>query len=131
MKNINLKPRKWRKKMKENTKLKLTYGGRSHVRFSSSEYEQIKKNSKESGKSVPELLRNSYFGKLPIKVLVKENDLDVLRKDLNRIRNNLNQISRIINAGLMKGWNNTLDLVLEQFKILTSQIHYGYGVPKS
>ena len=117
--------------MNENTKLKLIYGGRSHVRLSPLEYKQIKKESKESGKSIPELLRNSYFGKLPRKVLVKENDLDVLRKDLNRIGNNLNQIARRLNSGLMHGWCDTLDLVFEQFRILTSQIHYGYGVPES
>ncbi len=117
--------------MNENRKLKLVPREASYVRMSTLEYEQIKNDSKVSGKSIPALLRNSYFGKLPVKVLVKENDLDILRKDLNRIGNNLNQIARRLNSGLMHGWSNTLDLVFEQFRILTSQIHYGYGVPKN
>ncbi len=117
--------------MKENRKLKLIPREASYVRMSPLKYKQIKKDSEVSGKSIPALLRNSYFGKPPVKVLVKENDLDVLRKDLNRIGNNLNQIARRLNSGLLHGWSNTLDLVLEQFRILTSQIHYGYGVHKS
>ena len=101
------------------------------MRLSPSECRRIKKDSKVSGKSIPELLRDSYFGKLPVKVLVNKNDLDILRKDLNRIGNNLNQVAKRLNAGLMHGWSNTLDLVLEQFDTLTDQIHYNYGVPKN
>ncbi len=117
--------------MKENKLSKSYSGGKCNVRMSPLQYRRIKKESKESGKSIPALLRNSYFGKPPVKVLVKENDLDVLRKDLNRIGNNLNQIARRLNSGLLHGWSNTLDLVLEQFRILTRQIHYGYGVHKN
>ena len=117
--------------MKENKKSKLVPREASYVRMSPLEYEQIKKDSKVSGKSIPALLRDAYFGKLPIKVLLNKNDLNILKKDLNRIGNNLNQIARKLNAGLMKGWSNILELVLEEFRNLTSQIYYGYGVPKN
>ncbi len=117
--------------MNENRKSKLIPREASYVRMSPLEYKQIKNDSKVSGKSIPALLRDSYFGKLPIKVLLNKNDLNILRKDLNRIGNNLNQIARKLNAGLMKGWSNKLDLVLEEFQNLTSQIYYGYGVPKN
>ena len=117
--------------MNENRKSKLIPREASYVRMSPLEYERIKNDSEVSGKSIPALLRNSYFGNLPVKVLVNKNDLNILRKDLNRIGNNLNQIARRLNAGLMKGWSNKLDLILEEFQTLTSQIYYGYGVPKN
>lgn len=111
-------------------KIKLTVGSSSHVRMSPKEYKRIKRDSELSRKSIPELLRESYFSKPPGKVLVNKNDLEILRKDLSRIGNNLNQIAKRVNAGLMHGWSDTLDLVLEQFKTLTNQIHYGYGLHK-
>ena len=116
--------------MNENNTTELSKGSATCVRFSPREYKRITKDSKVSGKSIPQLLRNSYFGNLPVKVLVNKNDLGILRKDLNRIGNNLNQVARRLNSGLMHGWSNTLDLVLEQFRTLTDQIYYGYGVPK-
>ena len=116
--------------MNTNNIIKLSTGGASYVQMSPSEYKRIKKESKESGKSIPDLLRKSYFGLLPRKVLMNKNDLDVLRKDLNRIGNNLNQIARRLNSGLMHGWSDTLDLVLKEFRTLTNQIYYSYGIPK-
>ena len=117
--------------MNKNNVIKLSPGCSSHVRLSPSECKRIKKDSKVAGKSIPELLRNAYFKNLPVKVLVNKNDLDILRKDLNRIGNNLNQIAKRLNSGLMHGWSNSLDLVLEQFKILNKKIYYGYGIPKN
>ena len=116
--------------MSKNRQLKLILGGASCVRMSPSEYEQIKRDSEASGKSIPKLLRESYFSRPPMKVLVSQRDLAFLRKDLNRIGNNLNQVAKRLNANLMHGWSDTLELVLEQFKTLTNQIYYGYGVHK-
>ncbi len=113
--------------MSQNNITKVIKGGASCVRLSPSEYSRIQKDSKTSGKSIPELLRESYFDKPSTKVLMNKDDLAVLRKDLNRIGNNLNQVARRLNSGLMHGWSDTLDLALEQFKTLTNQIHYGYG----
>lgn len=113
------------------TKSQRVIGGSSHVRMSRTEYKRIKRESELLGKSIPTLLRESYFRKPPGRVLLSGNDLVILRKDLNRIGNNLNQIARKLNAGLMHGWSNSLDLVLEEFQTLTNQIYYGYGVPKN
>ena len=131
MKNINFKIGKERNQMSENKKSKLTSGGRCCVRMSPSEYRRITKESEASGHSIPELLRESYFKQPPRKVLMSKNDIDLFRKDLNRIGNNLNQIARKLNAGLLEGWSDKLDLILEEFKTLTNQVYYGYGVCKS
>ncbi len=117
--------------MSQNNITKSTKGGSSHVRMSLSEYNKIKKDSETLGKSIPELLRKSYFDKPSTKVLVNKDDLSILRKDLSKIGNNLNQIAKRINSGLTYGWSDTLDLILEQFKTLTLQIHYDYGIPKN
>ena len=117
--------------MSQNNIIKLTKGGASYVRMSPSEYDRIKKDSETSRKSIPELLRESYFSQPPRRVLMDRDNVTILRKDLNRIGNNLNQVAKRLNSGLMHGWSNTLDLVLEQFETLTNQIHYGYGVHKS
>ncbi len=114
--------------MKTKGKSKINQSGMSCVRMSPTEYQQIQKESEASGKSIPKLLRDSYFGKPPVRVLMNQKDVAILRKDLSRIGNNLNQIARKLNAGLMHGWSDSLDLVLEQFKTLTDQIYYGYGV---
>ena len=117
-------------KMRKTKQLELQIGGSSHVRMSASEYSRIERDSIKSGKPIPELLREAYFSKPPLKVLFQKEDLITLRKDLNKIGNNINQVARKLNSGFMHGWNNTLELVLEQFQTLTNQIHYGYGVHK-
>lgn len=114
----------------KNRKTNFQIGGSTCVRMSTKEYLQIVKESDLTGRSIPKLLREAYFGRPPQKVLMNKEDLMILRRDMNKIGNNLNQIARKINSGFMHGWNNTLELVLEQFQILTNQIHYGHGVHK-
>ena len=116
--------------MSKSEQLELQIGGSTCVRMSSQEYSRIRKESKNTGKSIPELLREAYFSSPPRKVLVTKNDLIILRKDINKIGNNLNQIARKVNSGFMSGWNNTLERIFEEVRILTNQIHYGYGVHK-
>ena len=120
-----------RNQMKQNKKPELNTRNVFYVRVSPSERKQILKKSKELGQSAPKLLRESYFGKSPTKVLFKQNDLIILRKDLNRIGNNLNQIARKLNSGLMEGWSNALESVADQLETLTDQFYYGYGIHKS
>ena len=100
------------------------------MRLSPAEYKQVLKESEASSQSAPELLREAYFKQPPRKVLMSKNDIARVRKDLNRIGNNLNQIAKRLNSGLMHGWSDSLDLILEEFKTLTSEIYYGYGVCK-
>ena len=117
--------------MSKSKKSRLNTRNVIYVRLSSVEYEQILRESDVLGKSSPRLLRESHFGKPSTKVLVSQNDLIILRKDLNRIGNNINQIARKLNTGLLEGWSNKLDLILDEFKTLTNQIYYGYGICKS
>ncbi len=116
--------------MSKEEQLELDLGGRANVRFSPSEYKQVQKDSSKLSKTVPTLLRDAYFNRLPTKVLVTQKDLETLRKDINRIGNNLNQVAKKVNSGFMHGWSDTLDKVLEEFKTLNSLIYYGHGVHK-
>jgi hypothetical protein len=114
--------------MSKEEQLKFSIGGRTNVRFTSIEYKQVKKDSSKLCKSIPTLLRDAYFNRLPTKVLVNQKDLDILRKDMNRIGNNLNQVAKKLNSGFMHGWSDTLDKVLEEFKKLNRLIYHGHGL---
>ena len=65
-------------KMSKTKQLELQIGGSSHVRMSADEYSRIERDSIKSGKSIPELLRESYFSKPPLKVLFQKEDLITL-----------------------------------------------------
>ncbi|MEE2671390.1 MAG: plasmid mobilization relaxosome protein MobC [Bdellovibrionota bacterium] len=116
--------------MSENKNQKTKHGGSSHVRFTPREYSQVQKESFKKSKSIPTLLKDTYFKGRPEEVLISESDLEQLNKKMDRIGNNLNQVAKKLNSGFMHGWNETLGLVYEQFRILTVQLHHGYGVYK-
>ena len=116
--------------MNINDNEKLPKELRANVRFSLKEYEKISKEANSQRTSIPKLLKNAYFSRLPTKVLMSHSDLEQVRADLNRIGNNINQVARKLNAGFMAGWSDTLDLVLIELKTLTRQLHNDFGVTK-
>lgn len=100
------------------------------VRLYPSEYRRLQRESEESSRSIPDILRDSYFSLPPRRVLMDQKSLAFLRGDLNKIGNNLNQIARKMNAGLMEGWSKALNEVSDQLEGLRDQIYYGYNVPR-
>ena len=82
--------------MKDAKQLELKLGGSSHVRFSDKEYKQVQKDSFKTSKSIPSLLKDTYFNGRPTEVLMSREDLKIVRKDLNKIGNNLNQVIHLI-----------------------------------
>ena len=107
--------------------LELNLGGASHVRFSPQEYRKVLKDSKEKNKTIPALLKDSYFGRLPEKVAFKDTHVNEIRKDLNRIGNNLNQIARKLNSGFMHGWHPIIDEAKKEFNRIKDAIQLGYN----
>ncbi|MBT4761076.1 MAG: plasmid mobilization relaxosome protein MobC [Bdellovibrionaceae bacterium] len=98
------------------------------MKVSSQELKQLKSDSSKTHKSVPSLLRETYFNTPPSKVLMKEEDLNKIRTDINRIGNNLNQIAREINSGIRSGWNSSFDSLNEQVKLLNHYYVLNYGI---
>jgi hypothetical protein len=91
--------------MKEN-KGKKKYTHASCVKFDDKEYTQIKKASKVTGRSIPDILRSSYFLKPIGRPLVENSMAKKIVSELNRIGNNVNQIARQVNNGIYEGWHS-------------------------
>ena len=83
----------------------------SHVRFAADQYQQIAQDSINSGKSIPQLLKEKYFSGPQIVPLLSKPDLALLRTELSRIGNNLNQIAKRINSGVRAGFYDEVALL--------------------
>ncbi len=101
------------------------------VRVSNDELERLKSDSTKTRKTMPTLLRETYFNKIPQNVLMNDDDVEKIRAEINRIGNNVNQIAKQINAGIRHGWNSSFDSISEQLKLLNQYYVLNYGVHKS
>lgn len=73
------------------------------VRFTPSEYEQLKQQAEESGKTASDLIRMTAAG-ITIKTRTPAIEKDALR-ELTHWGNNLNQLSFHCNSGSLRGEN--------------------------
>jgi len=98
----------------------------SHVRFSADEYLTIDEDSVNTGKSIPTLLKETYFkGPRPLPLVTKA-DLATVLGDLGRIGNNLNQIARRINSGIRSGFAGEFEEVQRSFEGLLAFLSSKY-----
>lgn len=74
-------------------------GWSTHVRLSDAEYRSACADQEARGKSIPELLKEAYFGGKPTAILMTKEDVKRLLSEMLRQGNNLNQIARKLNAG--------------------------------
>ena len=90
----------------------------SHVRFNNDEYQKIREDMINTGKSIPTLLKERYFkGPRPVPLLAKSDATKFLGK-LGRISNNLNQIARRVNSGIRAGFVGELDEIQKYLDLL-------------
>jgi hypothetical protein len=95
-------------------------GGRSHVRFSEKEWEKIEKDRIETKRSIPHLLKATYFNSGGVKVLINNINARSLIGHIGKIGNNINQIARKVNTG-----NQPMKDELEEInKQLRQILHY-------
>lgn len=74
------------------------------VRLSDDERAQIEEDSINVGRSIPRLLRETYFdGPRPMTLMTKP-DLTKLSAEIGRIGNNINQIAKRLNSGIRSGF---------------------------
>ena len=73
------------------------------VRFTPSEYEKLKQQAEESGKTASDLIRMTAAG-ITIKTRAPSIDKDALR-ELTHWGNNLNQLTCLCNIGSLRGEN--------------------------
>ena len=72
---------------------------RTTVRFTQEEYLKIKRDSEVFGRSLPVLLRVSYFGRLPTRVLMAPDQYKQFMRVYSGIANNLNQLTKQAHLG--------------------------------
>lgn len=78
---------------------------RTHVRFTIEEWERIQNDHIVTGKSIPVLLKLTYFKGPPLSPLMNPMDQRAVLVELRRIGNNINQIAKHLNSGFREGWN--------------------------
>lgn len=79
--------------------------GATCVRFSDVELKIMEEAASTTGRSIPWLLKNSFFSKGAIRPMFDKESAYKIRMELNRIGGNINQIAREINSGIKKGWH--------------------------
>jgi hypothetical protein len=103
----------------------------SHVRFTAEEYAIIKRDELLTGKSIPWLLKTTYF-----KNGIAPPTLDVesrrsIRRELASIGNNVNQLARNVNSGLISNIKEEVREILHAFRIVKSFLGLDYGDRKN
>jgi Bacterial mobilisation protein (MobC) len=101
---------------------------RTNVRFSESEYERIREESRIIGESIPSLLKQAYFKRKPVTVLLDATDRKAVFADLRRIGNNANQLAKRVNSGFVKDWHPEFQIVANSLVMLERYLVGKYGV---
>ncbi len=101
---------------------------RTNVRFTPDQHTRIRQDSLITGESIPTLLKNSYFNRKPIRVLMNVEDRKTVFAELRRISNNANQVARRVNSGLMEGWYPEFSEVAQHLARLEAFLVGIYGV---
>jgi len=82
--------------------------------MSDEERSALEADSINTGKSIPQLLKERYFSEGKQVTLITKPDLATLRADIMRLGNNVNQIARRLNSGIRSGFNDEIKGVREQ-----------------
>ena len=107
---------------------RISVGRRADVRFSDPQYRRLIAEARILGISVPTLLRNSYFRKMPVKILMDHADRNTIFTQLARIGNNVNQIARKVNTGFHEGWHKEFSEAVQVLINLERYLVGEYGL---
>lgn len=88
------------------------------IRLTPEQHAKIREDEKRSGRSVPELFKNAYFGGGRVVILMSDEDKGTLFTQINRIGSNVNQIAKKLNTGIIFGF----DQELTQVRILLTHL---------
>ncbi len=99
----------------------------SHIRFSKEQYARIAKDKLLTGKSIPWLLKTTYF-----RHQISSPQLDVetrkaVRRELSAIGNNLNQLTRYFHTEFRPDLTSELQECLQTIRTLKSFLGQNYG----
>lgn len=89
---------------------------RTNVRFTEKEYALIEEAQRETGLSIPDLLKKAFFKhRTLLRPLLTKEQVDQVMSELRRQGNNLNQIAKQINSGLREGWNPSFNAMTKGY----------------
>ncbi len=100
------------------------------VKFTTDEFERIKRDQSRRKLSIPLLLKDAYFGRAPVAILMSQEEQRDWIREINQIGNNLNQIARKVNAGFRTAFDSDLSAIREQLTRITALITSKLG-PRS
>ena len=100
------------------------------VRLSPVQRVCLEKDAKLAGWSVPSVLRESYFKKLPIKLTFDKEGEKKFLAEFRRIGNNINQLAKASNSGDLSKFSE-LHSVSEQLSLLYRYVMRVDGIRKN
>lgn len=104
---------------------------RTNVRFSTDEYRQLQNDATVTGKSIPMLLKDTYFKHPPLAPLMSKDDQRAILGNLARIGNNINQIAKHLNSGFRAGFYGDIVEARKALESIASFLVRTYGSPRS
>lgn len=87
------------------------------VRLTDEQQARLEKDAKLLGWSVPAILKENYFKRLPLKLIFDKEGESKFLAEFRRIGNNINQLAKAANSGDLVPMS-ALQQVSEQLKIL-------------
>lgn len=100
------------------------------VRLSETEFQQLSKDSTLLKWSVPRILRESYFKRLPMKLTFDKEGEKQFLTEWRRIGNNINQLAKTANSGDLVP-ATALKAIQEQLEILYRYVMRADGIHKN
>ncbi len=104
----------------------------SHVRFTEKELVIVHRMQKDTGLSIPDLLKKALFRRVDlVRPLFSKEDVDRLMVELRRQGNNINQIAKHINSGMQQGWNQSFNSLVSGYVSIRHMISVNNGDSKA
>lgn len=89
---------------------------RTNVRFTEAEFALVEQAQRETGLSIPDLLKKAFFKhQTLLRPLLSKEQVEQIMVELRRHGNNLNQIAKQINSGLREGWNPSFNAMTKGY----------------
>ena len=89
---------------------------RTNVRFTESEFALVEQAQRETGLSIPDLLKKAFFKHQNLlRPLLSKEQVEQIMVELRRQGNNLNQMAKQINSGLREGWNPSFNAMTKGY----------------
>lgn len=87
------------------------------IRLSDDQQKRLRNESLLLGWSIPSILRENYFNRLPLKLTFDKEGESKFLAEFRRIGNNINQLTRVANSGDFVSGSD-LQPICEQLKLL-------------